>query len=137
MCESNLVPRILKLLYAVFGGLCVCLSSDAGKLLILNNPTNPQQCSNLSRKSRPFNKEPLANKKSSAGPTMRSNYFFMLPMNIKCGRPLKILIIILVIVKNSSPPPTVGRLSADSFFHSFSDLSADSRPTVGNMSADC
>ena len=85
-CHSNVTCHITYV--------CVFLSSDAGKLLILNNTTSPQQCSNLSRKSHPVNKEPLANKKSSAGPTMRSNYFFVL----LCGRPLKILIRSLVIV---------------------------------------
>ena len=61
---------------------------------------------------------------------------------------------ILVKVKNSSPPrtvgqlstdrqlladswPTVGRQSADKFFHSGNDLSAGCRPSVGNLSVSC
>ena len=33
--------------------------------------------------------------------------------------------------------PTDGQLSADKFFHSGNDLSADCRPSVGNLSVSC
>ena len=59
-------------------------------------------------------------------------------MEMNSQHAVLLVLLDLVIVKNSSPPPTVGRQSAncgptvgqlwaDSFFHSFSDLSADSR----------